>query len=72
MAKKNAPPAAAAEAGSKPPGKMKLIIVIVLVLLVAVGASIGGTWFFLSKDAPKEDAAHEQAEHAAPVKQPAI
>lgn len=72
MAKKNAPPAAAAEAGSKPPGKLKLIIVIVLALLVAVGLSIGGTWFFLSKDSAKEEVASESAEHAAPVKQPAI
>ncbi|KAB0550338.1 flagellar basal body-associated protein FliL [Pseudomonas argentinensis] len=72
MAKKNAPPAAAAEAGSKPPGKLKLIIVIVLALLLAVGASIGGTWFFLSKENPKPEAEHEQAENAAPVKQPAI
>ncbi|SDH42917.1 flagellar FliL protein [Pseudomonas flavescens] len=73
MAKKNAPPAApAAEAASKPPGKLKLIIVIVLALLLAVGLSVGGTWFFLSKDAAKQEAAHEQAENAAPVKQPAI
>ncbi|UQY34355.1 flagellar basal body-associated protein FliL [Pseudomonas fulva] len=72
MAKKNAPPAAAAEAGSKPPGKLKLIIVIVLALLLAIGASIGGTWFFLSKDSAKSEAEHEQAENAAPVKQPAI
>lgn len=73
MAKKNAPPAAAAEAGSKPPGKLKLIIAIVLALLLAIGASIGGTWFFLSKDKPKDDAEHAQAEaNAAPVKQPAI
>lgn len=72
MAKKNAPPAAAAEAGSKPAGKMKLIIVIVLALLIAVGLSIGGTWFFLSKGAAKEEVAHESAESAAPVKQPAI
>ncbi|KIP96737.1 MULTISPECIES: flagellar basal body-associated protein FliL [Pseudomonas] len=72
MAKKNAPPAAAAEAGSKPPGKLKLIIAIVLALLLAVGLSVGGTWFFLSKGAAKEEASHEQAENAAPVKQPAI
>lgn len=72
MAKKNTPPAAAAEAGSKPPGKLKLIIAIVLALLLAVGASIGGTWFFLSKDNAKARDEHAQAENAAPVKQPAI
>lgn len=72
MAKKNAPPAAAAEAGSKPPGKLKLIIAIVLALLVAVGLSVGGTWFFLSKSGSHEPAAPEGAEHAAPTKQPAI
>lgn len=72
MAKKNAPPAAAAEAGSKPPGKLKLIIAIVLALLVAVGLSVGGTWFFLSKSSSQEQAAPESAEHAAPTKQPAI
>ncbi|UCJ15143.1 flagellar basal body-associated protein FliL [Pseudomonas sp. MM211] len=72
MAKKNAPPAADAEAVSKPPGKLKLIIVIVLALLIAVGLSVGGTWFFLSKSAAKEETAHESAQNAAPVKQPAI
>ncbi|WP_027911366.1 flagellar basal body-associated protein FliL [Pseudomonas sp. URMO17WK12:I4] len=72
MAKKNAPPAAAAETGSKPPGKLKLIIAIVLALLLAIGASIGGTWFFLSKDNAKPKDEHAQAENAAPVKQPAI
>ena len=50
-------------------GKLKLIIVIVLALLLAVGLSVGATWYFMhsaqAKPAPAAD--------AAPVgKQPAI
>ncbi|WP_443191360.1 flagellar basal body-associated protein FliL [Pseudomonas indica] len=73
MAKKEAPqtppPAGDAPAGK---GKLKLIIIVVVALLLAVGASVGGTWFFLSRgDKPKEEA-HAAAESATPVKQPAI
>lgn len=73
MAKKEA---AAGE--EKPAGKskLKLIILIVVALLLAIGLSVGATWFFLSKggDKHKEEGKKEEAaaEHAAPVKQPAI
>jgi len=51
-------------------GKLKLILLIVLGLLLAIGASIGGTWYIMhnssaSKPAPAADAATN-------VKQPAI
>ena len=74
MAKKEAAPAAEG-AEAKPAGKMKLIIIIVIAVLLAVGLSVGGTWFFLSK---KNDGAAEEAKAAAvaepavPVKQAAI
>lgn len=73
MAKKDAAPAAG-NAEAKPAGKMKLIIIIVVAVLLAVGLSVGGTWFFLSK---KNDSAVAEAKAAAaapavPVKQAAI
>jgi flagellar protein FliL len=73
MAKKEAAPAPA-NAEAKPAGKMKLIIIIVIAVLLAVGLSVGGTWFFLSKkDAGAEEAKAEvSAEPAVPVKQAAI
>ncbi|BCA29648.1 flagellar basal body-associated protein FliL [Metapseudomonas otitidis] len=72
MAKKEA---AAGE--EKPAGKskLKLIILIVVALLLAIGLSVGATWFFLSKGGDKKDEDKKEeaaAEHAAPVKQPAI
>ena len=72
MAKKEA---AAGE--EKPAGKskLKLIILIVVALLLAIGLSVGATWFFLSKGGDKKDEGKKEeaaAEHAAPVKQPAI
>ena len=73
MAKKEAAPAAAG-AEAKPDGKMKLIIIIVIAVLLAVGLSVGGTWFFLSKknDGAAEEAKAAAAEPAVPVKQAAI
>ncbi|MDX1367043.1 flagellar basal body-associated protein FliL [Pseudomonas sp.] len=56
----------------KPAGKLKLIIVIVVALLLAVGLSVGGTWFFLNKGAVQSEVATESAEPAVPVKQVAI
>ncbi|MBV4475737.1 flagellar basal body-associated protein FliL [Pseudomonas sp. B2M1-30] len=51
-------------------GKLKLIIVIVLALLLAIGASVGATWFFMHSAQSKPA---EAAAQAAPVgKQPAI
>ncbi|TDV35502.1 MULTISPECIES: flagellar basal body-associated protein FliL [Pseudomonas] len=50
-------------------GKLKLIIVIVLALLLAIGASVGATWFFMHSAQSKPAAAAD----ATPVgKQPAI
>jgi len=50
-------------------GKLKLIIVIVLALLLAIGLSVGATWYFMhsaqSKPAPVADAAPQG-------KQPAV
>lgn len=57
---------------AKPAGKLKLIIMIVVPLLLAVGLSVGGTWFFLNKGAAKSDVETESAEPAVPVKQVAI
>ncbi|MDP9708216.1 UNVERIFIED_ORG: flagellar FliL protein [Pseudomonas fluorescens] len=49
-------------------GKLKMIIAIVLGLLLAIGASVGATWFFMHSAQSKPEAAE-----AAPVgKQPAI
>ncbi len=74
MAKKEAAQAPAG-AEAKPAGKMKLIIIIVVAVLLAVGLSVGGTWFFLNKqsggDADEAKAA-AAAESAVPVKQAAI
>ncbi|MBC9250435.1 flagellar basal body-associated protein FliL [Pseudomonas alcaligenes] len=79
MAKKQAPKAPSADAaGDKPGGKskLKLIILIVLVLLIAIGGSVGATWFLLGKSASKDAEAEKSEEHsgetAAPVKLPAI
>ncbi|SFO87366.1 flagellar basal body-associated protein FliL [Pseudomonas borbori] len=71
MAKKDAAQAPAS-AEAKPAGKLKLIILIVVALLLAVGLSVGGTWFFLSKDAAKSEVAAEPVDPALPVKQAAI
>ncbi len=53
MAKKEATPAdAGAPSGGK--SKLKLILLIVVGLLLAIGLSVGGTWFFLSKSLKAE------------------
>ncbi|QRY82176.1 flagellar basal body-associated protein FliL [Pseudomonas sp. PDNC002] len=73
MAKKEqTPPLPDGQAPGK--GKLKLIIIIVLAFLLAVGASVGGTWFFLNKNAkPAESESEAKAEeHAVPTKQQAI
>ncbi|MGG2396226.1 flagellar basal body-associated protein FliL [Pseudomonas sp. SH1-B] len=70
MAKKEAPGADGQPAGKS---KLKLIILIVVGLLLAIGLSIGGTWFILSKG--DKAAEHEPAEAEAPaaaVRQPAL
>ncbi|WP_324733931.1 flagellar basal body-associated protein FliL [Pseudomonas paeninsulae] len=71
MAKKDAEQDSVS-AEAKPAGKLKLIIMIVVPLLLAVGLSVGGTWFFLNKGAAKSDVEAESAEPAVPVKQVAI
>lgn len=53
-------------------GKLKLIIIIALAFLLAVGASVGGTWFFLHKSAKPEAAETKAAEHAEPTKKQAV
>ena len=62
---------AKSEAAVKDPatkGKLKLIIVIVVALLLAIGLSVGATWFFMHSAQSKPAAAE-----TAPVgKQPAI
>ncbi|MDA7085946.1 flagellar basal body-associated protein FliL [Pseudomonas sp. SA3-5] len=71
MAKKDAAQDSVS-AEAKPAGKLKLIIVIVLALLLAVGLSVGGTWYFLHKGAAKSEVETASAEPAVPVKQAAI
>ncbi|KPW34775.1 Flagellar basal body-associated protein FliL, partial [Pseudomonas coronafaciens pv. garcae] len=38
-------------------GKLKLIIIAVVALLLAVGLSVGATWFLMHKSESKEDPA---------------
>ena len=49
-------------------GKLKLIILVVVGLLLAIGASVGATWFIMNKSAtaPAEQAA-DAATHAKPA-----
>ncbi|WP_342243493.1 flagellar basal body-associated protein FliL [Pseudomonas sp. OTU5201] len=70
MAKKEAKaPAEGGAAGGK--SKLKLIILGVVALLLAIGLSVGGTWFFLSRGDRGAEPAKEEAT-SAPTKQPAI
>ena len=57
-----------------PKGKLKLIIIAVVALLLAVGISVGATWFFMHKATPAVDPAAAAAAAAADpnVKHPAI
>ena len=71
MAKKEATPAdAGAPSGGK--SKLKLILLIVVGLLLAIGLSVGGTWFFLSKSLKAEKTEEVASEAAKPGKQPAL
>lgn len=77
MAKKQGPPdvpSPAAAADGKGKGKLKLIIIIVLGLLLAVGASVGGTFYWMSSHSAAEAPAKDEAEHgeSAPKRQAAI
>ncbi|HBO0744134.1 TPA: flagellar basal body-associated protein FliL [Pseudomonas aeruginosa] len=71
MAKKEATPVdAGAPSGGK--SKLKLILLIVVGLLLAIGLSVGGTWFFLSKSLKAEKTEEVASEAAKPGKQPAL
>lgn len=72
MAKKNPAQDTAPAEVVKPAGKMKVIILILVGLLLAVGLSVGGTWFVLSKGADKREAETAEVVSAAPLKQQAI
>jgi flagellar protein FliL len=50
-------------------GKLKLILLVVLGLLLAIGVSVGATWFFMHKAQSKPD---EVVKTATNVKAPAI
>ncbi|MDB6144640.1 MAG: flagellar basal body-associated protein FliL [Pseudomonas sp.] len=50
-------------------GKLKLILLVVLGLLLAIGVSVGATWFIMHKPQVKPD---EAAQTASKGKQPAI
>lgn len=52
-------------------GKLKFIIIVVVGLLLAIGASVGGTWFFLHKSMAKTEE-HPAAAAAPTGKAPAI
>lgn len=61
MAKKQGPPDVPSPAvATEGKGKLKLIILIVIGLLLAVGLSVGATWYFMSRGE-----AEQQAEGAA-------
>ncbi|PHN21358.1 flagellar basal body-associated protein FliL [Pseudomonas sp. ICMP 460] len=63
---------AKSEDAATPPaskGKLKLILLIVLGLLLAIGASVGGTWYIMHNNASKPVPV---AETTGNVKQPAI
>jgi len=66
MAKSDDAAKAPAPAGK---GKLKLILMIVVGLLLAIGASVGGTWYIMHSSASKPAPAAETATNA---KQPAI
>ena len=68
MAKDEAPEASE-ESGKG--GSKKLIIIIALVALLAIGASVGVTWFLLSGDKGAEETVAEEQEPEEPVKGPA-
>ncbi|AGE26678.1 MULTISPECIES: flagellar basal body-associated protein FliL [Pseudomonas] len=61
--------AQAPEGKVKGKGKLKLILMIVLGLLLAIGASVGGTWYIMHSSASKPAPVAEAATNA---KQPAI
>ncbi|WP_271408454.1 flagellar basal body-associated protein FliL [Pseudomonas sp. Q1-7] len=69
MAKKEAKAPVEGAAGSK--SKLKLIILGVVALMLAVGLSVGATWYFLSRGDKAAEPTQEEAA-ATPDKQPAV
>ena len=53
-------------------GRLKLIILIVVAMLVAVGLSVGGTLYFMSKGDDLEGSKTQEAATTVSGKQPAI
>lgn len=73
MAKKQgAPDVASPAAATGGKGKLKLIILIVLGLLLAVGLSVGGTFYFMSRDGSEPKSADAAEAEAMPQRQAAI
>lgn len=74
MAKKQGPPDVASPGTAAPgKGKLKLIILIVVGLLLAIGLSVGGTFYVMNKGASDEhNEAASSTEQAAPQRQQAI
>jgi len=74
MAKKQGPPdVPSPAAATEGKGKLKLIILIVLGLLLAVGLSVGGTFFVMSRGDSDKPAAEEAAQtDASPQRAAAI
>ncbi|NKQ11851.1 flagellar basal body-associated protein FliL [Pseudomonas sp. SST3] len=73
MAKKQGPPDVASPAASADgKGKLKLIILIVLGLLLAVGLSVGSTFYFMTRGASEQSSAEAVDTQAAPQRQAAI
>ncbi|SDH92068.1 flagellar basal body-associated protein FliL [Pseudomonas panipatensis] len=70
MAKNDQTTSPPAEGGSGK-SRMKLIILLAVAFLVAVGLSVGGTWFFLSRNAKPAESAPAEAD-AHPGKKEAL
>lgn len=68
MAKKEkAAPAADGAAPAPGKGKLKLIILIVVGLLIAIGGSVGATWFLMHKSEPAAESAKKDGEKGEPA-----
>lgn len=73
MAKKQGPPDVASPAAAgEGKGKLKLIILIVVGLLLAVGLSVGGTFYFMSRGESKPHAEEAAAADSTPQRQAAV
>ncbi|WP_028239480.1 flagellar basal body-associated FliL family protein [Stutzerimonas azotifigens] len=74
MAKKQAtaPAATAGDAPAGGKGKLKLIIVGVVAFLLAIGLSIGGTWYVMQQGQEQEAAAPAEGAPGMPQRQAAV